>query len=922
MSDALIKRHFLGWNQHFLHLVASWLSEDAENPFWLQDYVCALPGKRASRRLNEILTMRAAEHGTALVPPEYLSIGLLPEYIAGEKGHYLSNREVEFIWEEVLLEGEEQDFGWLTGVKDIRTAARQLTALWEKLGQAGYTFSGAAEIIQQRMAELTFYEERWEQLVALEHLFAQKILDYGLLERSLQRQSALLKSFASDGKKLVIIGALDLSLVHQTFLQRAPCETHLLIPLPEQHAGGVNEAGALIPEYWTDVHAQEGLVEGAMRSVADCESEAAITVDVLQEALSNGIHPQDITVSFADEQHEPLVRQSLEAYNISHHTFARCGGEYRSLSLWFKAASLFLENPLAQTAVTLLKSKWSAYLLLEENTTESFLHLERIITERCLSRIFPLNSNQFPGDVSADMDELRHVDVFLEVFSEEMSPQYFIETLEKHVMATLQHHIAEQGVFSEVLMGLESEFERQLRLVRRPEEYFSYLADLALRLGAGQEPAAQGPRDSEIELVGWLETLFDDAEHLLVLGCHDKVLPAGEREGAWLPEALQGLLKMETKERQFVRDYVYALHAQHSKQRVTFIFPKMSINGDYYRPSRLFFGGALETKLCNAKKSLVEVPEHARLMSYGEGFGDTGGWFLENFMQIETREVEAMSVTSFRDYLLCPFRFYLKHILRLRAFDPIQEELSAMQFGTLFHNIVANFGNSSVKDSSNQEEILDFLLIELERVRHKALGSAIKPAVEVQCLQLEERLTGFARVQAAWRRDGWQIVHVELPFYEKKVGLQTSAGAMGLRGQIDRIDFHPELKKWVALDYKTSMNPFAPEKTHQIDEEWCDLQLPLYEFAMRALKFKGDIELGYFVLPANVSKSAVLIASWSESQLKEAQGAAQQVAQNVIRGEFWPPNILESRFDDFSELIEPDQHSALLEYSDGREEGS
>lgn len=918
MSHPNIQRHFLGWDDHFLRSAAQWLLESAENPFWLEGYACVLPGKRARKRLHELLTLSASESGTILIPPEYIAMGMLPESLAGEGGKYLSHREGECLWEQILRESNESDFRWISGANDIRTAAIQLALLWDTLGQAGHTFHTASEMIQAHAADLTFYEERWQKLKALEDLFAAKVTEHGLSDRSLHRQAALERDFSPQSKKLVIIGGLDLSPIHQRFLLRAQVECHLLLPLPTEHASGVNEAGVLISEYWSKLHAKSGLPDAPLQTVFDCESEAAVTVDTIQALLGEGHHPQDITISFADELHEPLVRHSLDAYEIPYHSFAGCGGEFRALATWFHTVSQLLESPSAHTAIAVLKRSWSRHLLFGSDNLIDLAILEKIVTQKCLSRIFPLGSHTLPRELRQDCFAFEQIDAFLSTFREQMTPNAFIESFVSFVTPHSEEHTSEQEVLWQVLNAFDAEFQSQLVIRRPSQEYFSILGDLAVQAGSGQEPTEGGA--GEVELVGWLETLFDDSEYLLVLGCHDQVLPSGEREASWLPGALQELLSLETKERQFVRDYVYALHALHSRSNATFVFPKMNIRGDYYRPSRLFFGGQLKEKLTHVRKCFVQRAESVRLHLYGDTFGSGKAWRFESPTVFEPHLLDAMSVTSFRDYLECPFRFYLKHVLKREAFHAEQEELGPLQFGTLFHEVVASFGSSQWKDSTDPQEIETYLRGELERVRVQLLGTAVKPAVEVQYLQLEERLRQFSLLQSMHRAEGWEIRHVEYPFAAQEVYLDVPAGRMYLKGRIDRIDYHPESNTWAALDYKTGKNVSLPERTHQTDEGWQDLQLPLYERAMRCMGFEGDIELGFIALPASVEKSAFYTAEWSQEELCNAHEIAQSVAEQVLRGIFWPPSMIDQRFDDFAELLEPEQHAELLECLEQEEE--
>ena len=52
------------------------------------------------------------------------------------------------------------------------------------------------------------------------------------------------------------------------------------------------------------------------------------------------------------------------------------------------------------------------------------------------------------------------------------------------------------------------------------------------------------------------------------------------------------------------------------------------------------------------------------------------------FAVVEGEPVTELPVTAFRDYLTCPFRFYLRRILKLQAADDSAAELDGAQFGS------------------------------------------------------------------------------------------------------------------------------------------------------------------------------------------------------------------------------------------------
>lgn len=59
-------------------------------------------------------------------------------------------------------------------------------------------------------------------------------------------------------------------------------------------------------------------------------------------------------------------------------------------------------------------------------------------------------------------------------------------------------------------------------------------------------------------------------------------------------------------------------------------------------------------------------------------------------MPVMPREpIDSLHVTAFKDYLACPYRFYLKHVLELEVLNDRSIELSARWFGTVAHECSA-----------------------------------------------------------------------------------------------------------------------------------------------------------------------------------------------------------------------------------------
>jgi hypothetical protein len=395
-----------------------------------------------------------------------------------------------------------------------------------------------------------------------------------------------------------------------------------------------------------------------------------------------------------------------------------------------------------------------------------------------------------------------------------------------------------------------------------------------------------------IELLGRLELVLDDAPALVVTGYNEEFIPTCRNGDLFLPNDLRRALSLEDNDCGFARD-AYALAALvASKKRLHVIFGRRTADGDPLTPSRLLFA-ADDTTIAERALAWFSTPsaESRLVLPRALKAGRAKPDFIVPKPQKLPAPVEKMRVTEFRDYLACPYRYYLRHRLRLEAIDDAAEELDDAQFGSLVHDVLQQFAQGDLAASTFREEIdgeLGSLLNGLARHRY---GKAPLPTVLVQIEQARRRLNAFARWQAEWVRGGWRIRYVEedMKKLPSPAELIVDGRTMILTGRIDRIDYNEQTGEWAVLDYKTGDGGREPEKTHRKDGAWIDLQLPLYRHLVARLNLGPRLKLGYIVLPKTLSGVKVAYGNWTDEDLASADEQAREVVRGVWAERFWPP---------------------------------
>jgi hypothetical protein len=346
------------------------------------------------------------------------------------------------------------------------------------------------------------------------------------------------------------------------------------------------------------------------------------------------------------------------------------------------------------------------------------------------------------------------------------------------------------------------------------------------------------------------------------------------------------------------------------------IVPRMKPDGSPAVPSRLLLRRNPD-ELVRAARAFFATPEPATAAATAPAVSSR---LVVPEPPAGVAGVTSMRVTEFRDYLACPYRYWLRHRLRLAAVTDGALELGPADFGTLIHECLDRFAKreelTRCTDGDTLAAELSGILDIFVRFRY---GPGAAPAVAVQTELARRRLVIFAHAQARRAAAGWTIHLTE--HHVKNATLDVDGMPVSLAARIDRIDHHPESGRWQVLDYKTSARGRLPAQSHRSRDRWTDLQLPLYRHLLSEVPGIGDhalVDVGYFNVPARVEEIGIRIADWTADDYAGADEAARHVVRQVRAGIFWPPNNEAARsFPEFDAIC---QTHAILEDDGGEEE--
>lgn len=903
------RRHFLGWDAPLLLAAADWLLER-----WgadLSSVTVVVPTRRAGRRLEALLLARRG----AISRPAVKTVGELPDLLipadvrqslAGELACQLAR-----LWAlQRVHEAKPEVFRGLVPDPPKPDDFRGWQSLTRRLGQLRHELGAGQKTIEDVADEIDGDTTRWACLAAVESVYEAALADESLIDPYAARQQAIDAGEVFDGD-VVLIGCADLNPMQSAVVDQMT-SADALIFAPPGVADRFDARGGLLLDAWA--FEPVPAADASIRVLDQHQDQAAAVVEQLAIHAA-GRTEDDVAIGLGDESQNAAIIRAVE----------RAGGRARSAvgkpllitgpCLFLQAAANYLAGRRLPALAELVRHPDVDAWLRSDPTIDSDSSASISGIDNYLSDTLQQTLEQPPEERVELASGLKRVGVFIErlfqhgVAVDPMAERPLPEWSEPILTALellyagreLRPFDAADNATIEALTRLGSALREQ----QNPEVTGDLLPELTLpqaidwtlaRLGA--TAAADPPERGAIELMGLLDLYTDDAPVAVVTAVNEGYLPKTKVSDPFLPDGLRRRLGLPDAHRRVASDN-YLLHTlAHSKESLTLIAARNTDNGDPLPPSRLLLQGPPEEAAARLQAFYAEdapaqpiapienrKPEADNLIASG-GFGPP-------LPEPQDEPLNRLSVTAFRDYLACPYRFYLKRVLKLDTLDDTARELDPAAFGNLIHDTLACFGSDAdgPRESDDAELIADYLDQALLAIARKRYGSSPRAAVRVQAAFARERLVKFARLQAGWAASGWRIVATEKDFER---AFETKSGEMLVHGRIDRIDHHPDLGCRL-IDYKTSDTAKAPEKVHFRGKapditEWFDLQLPLYrDLVAGSLYAKEALSLGYVVLPRKLDDVGFRQARWDNDVWQQAAFERDRVIQGVLTQRFWPP---------------------------------
>ncbi|MEZ6033931.1 MAG: PD-(D/E)XK nuclease family protein [Planctomycetaceae bacterium] len=956
-----IKRHFLDWNKPALTAAADYLIGRYAfgDQLDLSKVILVFPGRRAARRMLELLVQRGGSKWPALVPPRMVTFQQFPELLYPQQQKLADDLTQLLVWRKALYAVRPQEIraalpnrpdessvsSWLALCESLRSQHNELAA-------EGMEF----DEVHLKLVELGHSEEaeRWKALRRIQSEYLMQMDELNLWDRQAARLVAVEMNECRIDKDIVLIGTVDMNRIIRQMLDQVADRVTAIIHAPESEADAFDNYGCVRPEAWETRRLDIPLEN---TRITDAPLQQAQLAMLELDSFDGHFRADDITIGVADDSMVATLIQAMADAGIAgqwpigmqlresrpfqllsamalHVASARddMPPDFATLADFVRHPDVYewigehLNQNLNDDEAFTRRQAWlneldqyrAEHLQLTPGVLLGTAPRRTIVAEVCRAVEFLLRC-LIPSASEAETARSAVGRAAPAGKGKKISRQRTFEDLEEAAEASLTRQLEKKRLLSEWADGAvrilatiyrdrdlhaDSEADRGIvACVTRLQELNEQLrripasvlpectASQALQLLLRQIGDASIPpeaNDQAIELLGWLELPLDDSPVLVLTGFNEGRIPESINADAFMPNSLRTRLELTDNRRRYARD-AYALTAvMHSRRRVVLIAGRTDVKGNPLAPSRLWFAAD--------PKSLTErvrrfydpdfVSESNRVPAEPSATDSEimlprhSGFSVPPPSSVPSAPVE-IPVTSFRDYLSCPYRYFLSRELRLQMVEDDVRELDARAFGSLMHEVLNQFGQSAVRDAFDDEVIQHFLLEALHKAALGHFGRIRSATVSVQLKMIESRLTAFAKWQAANCRDGWRIYQTEKK-YECEDFRDIHDRKVKLVGRVDRIDKHVQTGQYRVLDYKTSETALPPKSTHRSKDEWIDLQLPLYRLLVRSEGITTNVELGYIQLPGDLSKIGEAIADWTDTELAEAETLARHIAADII----------------------------------------
>ncbi len=938
-----IERIFMDWKQPALHSVVDLLEKrHLSGSNWdMTSVLVVVPGYQSQRRLQELLALRTAELSTnganvLLIPPVFSHLDRIHDLLIPLDQAVAGSLDSLFARTKAILSLPEDEqytlFPNASRKKEIVEwirVADQIQRLQTELSDNCVSYSKIQKVCED--LKLTYSIKRWKLFETIQNNYLEILEKVGLQDaENLLTKTDTISANSSTLQCIYLLCLLEIPKNVKRLLLQCTPQLTALIHAPIDHDKGFDAYGCLEENYWAtqtvplnqnDIAIVNGPLEQALEVVNLVSN---LNVVSGNESVTNV--NEYISVAVCDDELAGPIERSLELAGYPAMRTCIAGIEQTPPARVLKRICEYTSNRSPEAFASLLRhpdiEQWliaQVHDVQQQSAESRGGWVQSLVDEldtylrETLPAAMVESSHNLPPTLQACIQQIEYL--LKDILDQTYRPSQWAE----HLQALLSK-IYGQVRFRDDDPDRPSTVCALKEIGRHLREWtiggqsnddafqlvFAEAVDLLmLRMACSKVPDME--IEGAIHLNEWKDAALDDMPVLIITGFNEGFLPDNRCTDPFLPDTIRHKLGLGCNHRCLAKDTYLLISAVHSHPCIKLVSGKTSADNSPLSPSRLLFA-------CDSKTVVERV-----LSFYDESeqtpvplllvHGKESAYANIPLPAPQGKVIDTLSVTAFKQYLACPYRFYLRYVEKLKTVDDGLVEMGQDQFGELSHLVLRQFtedviqseeGRSTQPAAQLAQRILKFLHDEFLR----QYGHNPVPAVQLQMTRLECRLRAFAERQFTEFNEGWRFIWGE---QQLSCTLDVDGKPFTLMGRVDRLDQNLRTGQYRILDYKTSRNAKEPDKTHRKKingiTDWVDLQLPLYRLLVPESKHSPNTLLGYFQIPADVYKTGISLANWTEDQLVGADNLAVSIIRKLRQGDFWPPSDEVTRYSDGFERI-------------------
>ncbi|HRU01069.1 MAG TPA: PD-(D/E)XK nuclease family protein, partial [Victivallales bacterium] len=701
---------FLNWNKNLISTVVERLTKEAKGkPPDLSSTCVVSQTKNSGKRIKLAL---ANHFVNGFIPPLFVTPDFFLSLCLKEKN--IPSQDLIFLWIQTIRTAPKEVLDALKirntqNIDIIIRFAEDFCDLRKTLSENAHTINSVAKNAEQFGIEEI---ERWKAMAELENLYLKNLKENNFEDPEITKINSQIKyEELGNISKIILLALCDPTPLFIRKIEKLAekINIEIWIHAPPELVDSFDDYGRPLPGKWENSNIEINLeniyIEG------NPVEQAELTVKKLIQSLEKPSNSCSIILlnnDLAQNIERFLMERGINTYNPAGYPFKSFSIFYLFKSFYdflstnsFESFANFLRN---SSVLIFLKSKYSFLIpeLLDEidkfqneslpkdadleNIPEKYKNIKIAISE-----IQKLSSDFKIPPISHAIKNF-----VINIFSSQ-------QNLESYEFNSL---VSPDNIFNVLKESINEIKGSALEKSNLPieEKFYIFLNDIA------RKTLYSEIKKGAIPLSGWLEAQFDNSNEIILCGVNEGFLPESLSGHVFLPDSVREKIGLRNNKQRFTRD-IYLMQSivkSRKKGAVSCIVGKTNCNEESIMPSRLLFLSDPEELIKRAEKLFKALNRKKYDFLTSEL-----AWKLK---VSEKKIPDSLSVSDFKSYIICPFRFYLKKILKMEEYDE-KIELDHFDFGEIIHNVLEKFAKEGrISKSQNKEEIRKFLFSTLDKI--------------------------------------------------------------------------------------------------------------------------------------------------------------------------------------------------------------